>query len=219
MKNIIRILFCSAILIWTTNVKSEVTFGVSAGLTQISADGSETEGGEKTNKSVDSVAVIPSLFAEYAFTDSISLGLDIIPMSADVSDQTHSRTDVERSVTGTTTETSTSRTQKADAELKNHITVYGTYMLSDTVYLKGGIASVTLETNESLGTGSKYGNEDIYGTVIGFGGQNGNIRFEITYTDYEDISLTSSVARTGVTTNNKIEADLDALALRVSYLF
>ena len=219
MKNIIRILFCSAILIWTTNVKAEVTFGVSAGLTQISADGSETEGGEKTNKSVDNVAVIPSLFAEYAFSDSISLGLDIIPMSADVSDKTHSRTDVERSVTGTTTETSTSRTQKADAELKNHITVYGTYMLSDTVYLKGGIASVTLETNESLGTGSKYGNEDIYGTVIGFGGQNGNIRFEITYTDYEDISLTSSVARTGVTTNNKIEADLDALALRVSYLF
>ena len=73
MKNIIRILFCSAILIWTTNVKAEVTFGVSAGLTQISADGSETEGGEKTNKSVDNVAVIPSLFAEYAFSDSISL--------------------------------------------------------------------------------------------------------------------------------------------------
>ena len=40
-----------------------------------------------------------------------------------------------------------------------------------------------------------------------------------TYTDYEDISLTSSVARTGVTTNNKIDADLDTVALRVSYAF
>ena len=65
MKNIIRILFCSAILIWTTNVKAEVSFGVSAGLTQISADGSETEGGEKTNQSVDSLAIIPSLFAMF----------------------------------------------------------------------------------------------------------------------------------------------------------
>jgi hypothetical protein len=40
----------------------------------------------------------------------------------------------------------------------------------------------------------------------------GNSRFELVYTDYENVSLTSTVARTGVTTNNKIEADLDTLA-------
>ena len=45
------------------------------------------------------------------------------------------------------------------------------------------------------------------------------MRLELTYTDYEDVSLTSSVARTGVTNNNKIEADLDATALRLSYVF
>ena len=50
MKNIIRILFCSAILIWTTNVKAEVTFGVPAGLTQISADGSRQKAERKQIK-------------------------------------------------------------------------------------------------------------------------------------------------------------------------
>ena len=78
---------------------------------------------------------------------------------------------------------------------------------------------VTLDTTESLGTGSQYGNEDIYGGVFGLGASSGNSRFELLYTDYEDISLTSSVARSGVTTNNLIEADLDTLQFKYSYAF
>jgi len=35
----------------------------------------------------------------------------------------------------------------------------------------------------------------------------------------DDVSLTSSVARTGVSTNNKVTADLDATAIKVSYAF
>ena len=51
------------------------------------------------------------------------------------------------------------------------------------------------------------------------GRTDGNSRLELVFTDYDDFSLTSSVARTGVTTNNKISADLDTLALRYSYAF
>ena len=78
---------------------------------------------------------------------------------------------------------------------------------------------VELDTTESLDTGSKYPSEDIYGAVLGIGSQTGNSRFELIYTDYEDISLKSSVARTGVTTNNTIDADLDTLAFKYSYVF
>ena len=76
-----------------------------------------------------------------------------------------------------------------------------------------------LETKESLATGSKYGNEDVLGGVLGIGAKSDNHRFELVYTDYEDINLKSSVARTGVTTNNTIDADLDTLALKYSYAF
>ena len=206
-------------LSFTSASYAEMKYGVSGALTFIDASGTETEGGEKNSGDADNIVAIPSLFAEYAFSDTVSVGIDYIPLSADVSDKTKKRTDTETSVTGTKTTTSTSRTQTANAELENHITLYANYNLDNGLYLKGGVAQVTLNTNESLGTGSKYGEEDIMGYVIGFGVDSGNWRTELTYTDYEDISLTSSVARTGVTTNNKIDADLDTVALRVSYAF
>jgi len=198
---------------------AEMSYGVSLAFTQINADGTETEGGESNTGSADNKVVIPSLFAEYAYSDTVSIGLDYIPMTADVSDKAKSRTDTEKSVTGTTTTTSTSRTQSAQAELSNHVTLYSHYMLTDAAYVKAGVAFVQLKTDESLGTGSNYGNEDIYGAVIGVGAKSGNSRFEIVYTDYEDVSLTSTVARTGVTTNNKIDADLDTVAFKYSYAF
>jgi hypothetical protein len=198
---------------------AEMSYGVSLAFTQINADGTETEGGESNNGSADNNVVIPSLFAEYAYSDTVSIGLDYIPMTADVSDKAKKRTDTETSVTGTTTEVTTSRAQSAQAELSNHVTLYSNYMLNDTAYVKAGVAFVQLKTDESLGTGSNYGNEDIYGGVIGLGAKSGNSRFELVYTDYEDVSLTSTVARTGVTTNNKITADLDTLAFKYSYAF
>ena len=218
MKKAIYVLMIS-MLTFVSKAYAEISYGVSASLTQIDASGTETEGGEKNSGDADNLVVIPSLFVEYGFSDAISVGLDYIPLSADVSKNTKSRTDVETSVSGTTTTTTTSRTQKAQAELTNHTTLYANYMLTDTMFLKAGVAYVELDATESLGTGSKYGTEDIYGTVVGVGAKQDNIRVELLYTDYEDISLTSSVARTGVTTNNKIDAELDTLQFKLSYAF
>ena len=218
MKKAIYVLMIS-MLTFVGKAYAEISYGVSASLTQIDASGTETEGGEKNSADADNLVVVPSLFVEYGFSDAISVGLDYIPLSADVSKNTKSRTDVETSVSGTTTTTTTSRTQKAQAELTNHTTLYANYMLTDTMFLKAGVAYVELDATESLGTGSKYGTEDIYGTVVGVGAKQDNIRVELLYTDYEDISLTSSVARTGVTTNNKIDAELDTLQFKLSYAF
>ena len=218
MKRTILVIMIS-MLTFVGKAYAEISYGVSASLTQIDASGTETEGGEKNSGDADNLVVVPSLFAEYGFSDAISVGLDYIPLSADVSKNTKSRTDVETSVSGTTTTTTTSRTQKAQAELTNHTTLYANYMLTDTMFLKAGVAYVELDATESLGTGSKYGTEDIYGTVVGVGAKQDNIRVELLYTDYEDISLTSSVARTGVTTNNKIDAELDTLQFKLSYAF
>ena len=137
---------------------AEMKFGVSAALTKIEANGSEKEDNETNTGSADNTVVIPSLFVEYAFSDTLAIGVDYIPMSADVSDKTKKRTDVETSVTGTKTQTTTSRAQSAQAELKNHVTLYANYGLTDSTYFKAGVAMVSLETDESLATGSTYGN-------------------------------------------------------------
>ena len=218
MKKTILVIMIS-MLTFVGKAYAEISYGVSASLTQIDASGTETEGGEKNSGDADNLVVVPSLFVEYGFSDAISVGLDYIPLSADVSKNTKSRTDVETSVTGTTTTTTTSRTQKAQAELTNHTTLYASYMLTDSVFLKAGVAYVELDATESLGTGSKYGSEDVYGGAFGIGAKADNMRVELLYTDYEDISLKSSVARTGVTKNNTIDAELDTLQVKVSYAF
>lgn len=223
MKKILTILFFT--LFMGASSQAEISFGVSGALTQIEATGSETEGSEKTTKSISHATVLPSLFVEYAVMDRITIGLDYIPYDADVSNQTHTRQDVETSVTGTATTTSTSRTQKAQAELTDHITLYADVMISDAAFVKVGGVQVDLNTLESLGTGSKYGNETLNGYLVGVGikkdvdGFGKFVKMELVYTDYDDISLKSSVARTGVTTNNLIEADLDTTAIKISYAF
>ena len=217
MKKTILVLMI-AMLTFVSKAYAEVTYGISAALTSIDASGTETEGGEKNSSSADNTVVIPSLFAEYAYSDKLSVGLDFIPLSADVSDKTKQRTDTETSVTGTTTTTSTTRVQKAQAELENHLTLYANYMLGETLFFKAGVAYVEV-SGPTLATGSKYGSEEFYGTVFGFGLKQDKMRFEVISTMYEDIELTSSVARAGVTTNNKIEADLDTVQLKLSYAF
>jgi hypothetical protein len=196
-------------------------YGVSAAFTSIEASGTETEGAETNKQNVTNDVIVPSIFVEYAFGNG-SIGLDLIPMSADVSDNTRTRTDVEKSGASgpTNITTSVTQNQKANASLKNHLTLYGHYNMGSNIYLKGGVVMVTLETDEVLPTGSKYANEDITGTVIGLGYSYGeNMRVELAHTNYESISIKSSVARAGVSANNKIDADLDTTSLKFSYVF
>ena len=217
MKKIITIAF--AIFFSFSNLAfAEMRYGISAALTMIDATGSETEGGETNSGAADNMVVIPSVFVEFDAGNNLSIGLDYIPMDADVSDDVKSRSDTETSVSGTANSTTTARTQKAQAELTDHITLYANYDLGG-YFVKAGVAQVTINTTESLGTGSTYGNVDIYGGVFGIGAGDGNHRFELVYTDYEDISITSGVTRTDVSTANKIEADLDTLAFKYSYVF
>ena len=220
--NFIAVLFISA-LSFTKAFAVDMTLGVSGAIANLQAEGSETETGsqtaETTPASVSNTFATGSIFAEAQF-GRLAFGVDYIPMDADVSDATHTRTDTETSVTGTKTETTTSRTQKASAEVSDHITLYANFYLNDGFYLHLGHASVDLNTTESLGTGSKYGNVSIDGIQYGFGFQmTDNFRLEAAYTDYDDVSITSSVARTGVTTNNKVSADLDTTQLKLSYHF
>ena len=129
---------------------AEMRYGISAALTMIDATGSETEGGETNSGGADNIVVIPSVFVEFDAGNNLSVGLDYIPMDADVSDDVKQRSDTQTSVTGNNKSTTTSRTQKAQAELTDHITLYANYDLGG-YYIKAGIAQVTINTTESLG--------------------------------------------------------------------
>ncbi len=228
MKNIKNIALALLISAFGSSVAlAEFTMGVSGAIAHINASGTETEGNqrEKNSDTVSHLAPVGSIFVEAndLMGSGVTIGIDYIPMTADVSDKVKKRTDIENSVTSTTTETSTTRNQSAQAELKDHMTLYASFDVSDQIYLKLGYVSVDLETVESLPTGSKYGNEEsVGGILLGVGtemeiGSSSIARFEVSHTNYEDIELKSSVARAGVDANNKIDADLDITQFKASF--
>ncbi len=209
----------TAFALSTTAYAGQVGMGVSGSLAYVTADGTETTtagtvgGGsaDKHSKSVDAFSGIGSVFVEYIGDGGWALGVDYVPMSADVSSQVHERTETAQGVSGTDADGQIVR--KADAEVEDFTTYYIDYPLGN-YFVKLGFSQIDVITKENAITSSgTYGNETLDGYTIGAGFKHssGTIYYKtsIEYTDFEDLSLTSS-------TSNKISADLDMTQFKVA---
>ena len=207
---------CAMMLI-TSSAHADKRIGISAAFTMFDTSGTETtkSSSEKNSTTKEEEVVVPSLFFEIANDRGAALGFDIVPVdNQELGSGTGSDDDAE-----------TSGANKASAELTGHYTVYGLAPIGSAGgYLKAGLAYATIDTTETLATGTKYGNEDVKGFVIGVGvnkeRDNGAFfRVEGTYTDYEDVSFLGTFngnATGDSAVRNKIDADIDAVALRIS---
>ena len=165
--------------------------------------------------SADNVVVIPSVFAEYnSDFMGLTLGLEVIPGSADVNNGVKSRTENAQGVSGT--DSTGTVTRKAQAEIENVRTIYAEMPIgSEGFFVKAGYTMFDLNTLETSPTsGGTYGNTtDVDGYVLGAGVKMDMspyvIKFGVEMADYEEISLTS-------TTSNKIKADLDTVQAKLS---
>ena len=111
MKDIRNIALAILISIFSSSYAlAEFTVGVSGAIANIEASGTETEGiasgNDKNTTAINHVLPVGSIFVEYngIMGTGLTLGLDYIPMTADVADGVQSRTDTETSVTDTTKE-------------------------------------------------------------------------------------------------------------------
>ena len=207
---------CAAILI-TFPAHAEKRIGLSLAHTMFDTNGTETtkSSGEKNNGDAEEDVLVPSLFFEIANSDGRALGFDIVAVdNQELGSGTGSDDDAE-----------TSGANKASAELTGHYSIYGLAPIGSAGgYFKAGLAMATIDTTETLATGTKYGNEDVKGLLIGIGvnkeKDNGAFfRVEGTYTDYEDVSFLGTFngnATGDSAVRNKIDADIDAVALRIS---
>jgi len=212
MKNIIRILFCLALLIFTTNVKADVQFGIGGQLGLVDTAGTETEGtaADTSNRSTsfEELFVGADLFIEHVADGGFTIGLSYVPLDIELG--SGSRTDVD----GDDAAENDDGLRSATADITDFTTLYANVpMGSNGFYGLVGYHFATITTQETLNE-SSYGNEDITGYQIGFGKRDGNVKLELTYSDFEDISLTATGGGT-----NSISADADAIALRLSYGF
>ena len=69
--------------------------------------------------------------------------------------------------------------------------------MGENLYAKAGYMSVDVVTNESLGTGSRYNDGDMNGTLLGFGYNNDLdngmfVRVEGNYMTFDGLTLTAT---------------------------
>ncbi len=212
MRNKITAILASLFLVLSfTSLKAEVNFGVSIIAGQASTSGHELENGstsDKNTKEIEEQFVGGSLFMEFVNDNGVAIGIDYVPVDVELGDG--KRTDTS---TGTG---SVGGTRTASANLEDLVTLYASFPLTvgTDLYGKVGYHMVDVTTSETLPNAS-YGDDEITGIQIAVGKAYGNVKAEIFYSDFDDVSLTA----TGGSGSHKIEADADALGLKLSFSF
>ena len=216
MKKIILTLFLGLFMfISKASAEIGVNVGISGQLGIFAASGSETTGGLSTHKdngSEHGAAGWGSIFVEKTLGERLLVGVDYVPSALETDTvetaKSDMRTDNNPAVTGST--------NKVQIDFEDLTTLYVGLNLTENFYAKAGIVRVDVITNESLGTGSTYGNTDLDGTLLGIG-YNKSIdnglffRAEGNYMNFDGASLTSSA------NSNKIDlTSLDGVSGKIS---
>ena len=207
MKKFLSIFGAVAMLI-ALPAKAEFNYGVSVILGEVETSGSETEKtvsgvtSEVTKKSVKENFIGGSIFAEYDMGGYV-LGVDYVPLDIELGSGKRTY------VAGLNDDQSGTRT--AEANVENLITIY-THIPVGPVYGILGYHDADITTSESLPT-STYGDASVNGIQYGVGVKVDSLRLELSHSDFDEISLTSSA------NTNKITADADATTIKVSYSF
>ena len=187
---------------------SDLSFGVSGTAFYYDASGTETtkSSGQTADSSESGVAPMASIFAETETAAGIIVGLEVMPYAAKVGSGAMNDDD----------DAETSGVNSVDVNFKNHITLYAEYPngFTDGGFFKAGIHRVTVETDENLSTGSKYGDEDLTGIMLGIGkkGDTANgfykIAAELSYYGGETFNAATGGNATGDgSVFNKVELD------------
>tara|TARA_A100001011_G_scaffold400639_1_gene517061 strand:- start:5901 stop:6578 length:678 start_codon:yes stop_codon:yes gene_type:complete len=206
----------------TSYASSGFTVGVSGMMGFIETSGSEHEnsGGtvvttsEITKKDITEGFFGGSIFAEYETDGGWALGIDYVPVDADLGEG--KRTDASGSASPGAEDTGD---RSASAEMNDLFTYYVTKTLGGSgYYILLGYHDAEITTTETL-PASKYGDVDLNGYQYGIGfktpvGADGAIRYEFSFSDFDDIAITDST-----NSKNKVTADADAYMIKVGYNF
>ena len=210
MKKIIAIIL-SFTFISLQALKAETGIGISGAIhfTDVSGEEITRTSNEVNSGSHSNETAIPELFIEHIDGDGVAWGLSYIPV-AELGSKSRSDSNSEGD-TGTYT---------AKAELEDLYQVYVDVPVSEAygqeVYTKIGLQFATIATLESLNSGETYPDEDVMGLTLGLGmkgdlpyGNSLYYKSELTYTNFEEYRATG-------TAGNKVEADLESIAARLS---
>ena len=190
----------SLLYITSASAGMGVNVGVSgnAGIFAASAkESNPTNGLDTGNGSEHGSAAWGSIFLEGVINDQFMVGIDYVPgaLSTDT-------TETAKSALGTTSGAGNKpahelKTNKIQVDFEHLTTLYVGFMMGENLYVKAGVTTVDVITNESLGTGSAYGDTELDGSSFSVGYHkamdNGTfLRMEGNYMNFDAQALTSS---------------------------
>ncbi len=210
MKKLIIGTVISMFSIFSASAEVGINVGISGSAGAFYASATEVDTGTHgtttdTNETRDDNDVLglgwSSVFVEKTIGDRFAIGLELVP------DALASETDETVRMDKTTNDTQTAKTNKVQVDFEDLTTLYVVFNVMENAYIRAGMMTVDVETNETLATGSSYGNTDLDGTVFGIGWNksldNGIFfRAEGNYMEFDGASLTSSSGSQKITLDN-----------------
>mgnify|MGYP001264417208 CR=1 FL=1 len=193
MKKLLLSVLFSALYVTSASAEFGVNVGVSGNAGIFAATANEKfESGQTNNGSEFGSAGWGSIFVEGQF-DKFIVGIDYVPQALETDTTETSKFDKRTA----NSDTPTASTNKIQIDFEHMTTAYAGFMLGENLYVKAGVTTVEVITNENLGTGSAYGNADIDGTMFGVGYNNtfdsgAFIRVEGNYMAFDGTSKTST---------------------------
>lgn len=196
MKKLLLSMVFSLLYITSASAGMGVNVGVSGQAGIFAASAKETN--PTTSKTTGTgsehgSAAWGSVFIEGVLNDQFIFGVDYVPGALETD-----TTETGKSVKETAgSEVTTKRTNKIQIDFEHLTTLYVGFLMGEHLYFKAGVTTVDVITNESLGTGSTYGDTELDGSSFGVGYHraldNGTfLRMEGNYMDFDGSSLTSS---------------------------
>ncbi len=221
MKKLISVIAGSFLAIMSFNVASavEMRLGVLGNMAADFGEAKETlkDSGQISKETAVLAHSYASVFAEVALDQAAGLtfGVEYAPETIELEKETRvipaGRTD--------------SGSQIIDAEVEDLLTAYVALPIGETgAYVRLGYLQATLNTQETLATGSTYANVDIEGTQLGAGymgeiGDNLFYKLEGVYNEWDNMALNGSEEGGTSGSFNKIDADITGVAARLAVGF
>ena len=214
MKKLLLTMVFSLLYVSSASAEFGVNVGGSGQLGLFTASGEEKSGTIKKDSGTEhGVAGYGSLFIEGVLGDRFIVGVDYVPQALATDSVETAKSDM-----GPDASTQTTVENKVQVDFENLTTLYGAIMVNESLYVKLGVVTVDVITNESLATGANYANTDLDGSMYGIGYHttldNGVfLRVEGSYMDLGGASLNA----TGTATDSQISlSSLDGVSGKVS---
>lgn len=200
MKKLVISIFFSLLYISSASAEFGVNVGASGSAGVFTASAKEinpTSSATTGTGSEHGSAAWGSLFLEASLNDKFMVGIDYVPTALETDTTETAKTPLDTNPGAANTPGTTSKTNKIQVDFEHLTTLYAAVMITDNFYAKAGLTTVDVITNESLGTGSQYGNTELDGSLFGVGYHNALdngtfFRFEGNYMNFDGAALTSS---------------------------